>query len=309
MSDADFLPMSAPFALVRKGYEPAQVEEHLGRVDAELRITAADRDAAASQSADLASQLDAARAEIEALHATVARISAGPSDTEGLSDRMQRMMRLAQDEASEIRARAEADAAEIRSVAEQETAVARTELTSARAALAQHTIEARDDAERRRTEMEAEHAATMGRASRLAQEVTDTAAADRGRRDAESARQRAAVEEDFELAMTARRTEALQALQQGETTSKAEAERRVRDATTEAQRRLQRATQQSEQKVAEADARVRELTALRGRVGDQLASVRALLDTVPATLVADPEEAPTPARTDDTGAAVTTSDA
>ncbi|MDQ2781975.1 MAG: M protein, partial [Actinomycetota bacterium] len=67
-SDADFLPMASPFDVVRKGgYNSAQVDDWLARADADLRVTAADRDAAASQAAERASQLDAARAEIEAL--------------------------------------------------------------------------------------------------------------------------------------------------------------------------------------------------------------------------------------------------
>lgn len=282
-SDADFLPMASPFDVVRRGgYDSAQVDDWLARADADLRVTAADRDAAASQAAERASQLDAARAEIEALQSQVDRLALVPQDTEGLSDRMQRMLRLAQDEASEIRARAEADAAEVRSVAEQETEAERVEL-------AQRLTEA----ERRREEQESEHTTTMSAARARAQELTEAAEAERDRLDAESLAVRSGVEEDFELAMNSRRSEALAALQHDETTSKAEAERRVRDATTEAQRRLQRATEQSEARTTAATARVRELTALRARVADQLSVVQQTLETVPAALAPLEEETTT----------------
>jgi DivIVA domain-containing protein len=278
-SDADFLPMAAPFRQVRKGYDPEQVDEFCDRADAELRVTAADRDAAASQAADLAHQLDGARAEIEALRAAADRLAALPHDTEGLSNRLQRMLRLAQDEASDIRARAEAESAEVRSVAEQESAGLREEYES--------LIE---QVQRQRSEMIAEHTAAMTAAHAQAQALLEAATVERDRCDAEAAARRARITEDFELAMVSRRAEALATLQRDESTSKAEAERRVRDATTEAQRRLQRATEQSEQRVAAATATVEMMRDLRARIAGRLADLRTLLDQAPPMLQELPEE-------------------
>lgn len=278
-SDADFLPLTSPFPVVRKGYDKELVEEYLERADAELRVTTADRDATASQSADLASQLDAARSEIDALRSETDRLVVAPHDTEGLSDRLQRMLRLAQDEASEIRARAEAEAAEVRSVAEQEAAELRARFEQLIA-----------EVEQRRSHMESEHTAAMDASDAEAARIVAAAVAGRDAADASSVARRARIEEDFELAMGGRRAEALATLQLDEATSKAEAERRVRDATTEAQRRLARATEQSEHRLAAATASLERMKQLRQRVADQIAAVAALSATAPDLLEPLPEE-------------------
>ncbi|MER2092336.1 MAG: M protein, partial [Saccharopolyspora rectivirgula] len=113
--DRDLLPLGSGFDLARKnGYDRAQVDEHLERLDAEIRLLTADRDAAVSQANDLSKQLEAARSEIESLRGQVERLAKPPTTMEGLSERLQRMLRLAQDEANDIRARAEEDAAQTR---------------------------------------------------------------------------------------------------------------------------------------------------------------------------------------------------
>ena len=99
-----------PFQIARKGYDRDEVRNYFERFDAELRVTAADRDAAAAQARDLAKQLDDARDDIDDLRKDVDRLSVPPTTAEGMSDRISRMLRLASDEASEVRAKAEADA-------------------------------------------------------------------------------------------------------------------------------------------------------------------------------------------------------
>lgn len=64
MSDSrpDLLPMreAAPsFDVVLRGYDRGQVAETLERLDADLRVAIADRDAAVARAADLAGQLQA----------------------------------------------------------------------------------------------------------------------------------------------------------------------------------------------------------------------------------------------------------
>ncbi len=86
--------------------------------------------------------------------------------------------------------------------------------------------------------------------------------------------------------MAERRTKLLGALDELERTSKAEAERRVEEATQEAERRLSRATEQSERKVANARDLTEELRVLRGRILGQLDAVREQLDDVPTLLAA-----------------------
>ena len=99
----ELLPLGTGFDVVRRGYDRGQVEEHLDRVEADLRILTADRDAAVAQATELARALDHHRAYVEDLRAQVDRLSAPPDTMEGLSERLQRMLRLAQDETRAMR--------------------------------------------------------------------------------------------------------------------------------------------------------------------------------------------------------------
>ena len=103
--------------------------------------------------------------------------------------------------------------------------------------------------------------------------------------DAEGNERRNAIDEDFEIAISARRAEAHQRLTEREELSAADAKQRIADATADAEQRVQEATEhsaelirraaaESHQRVAEADQAVRELTGLRSNVLDQLASLR-----------------------------------
>lgn len=310
-SDHGFLPVDDPFDVVRRGYDREQVIEHFERLDAELRVAMADRDAVAAQATELAIQLDNARTEIEALRTQADSIVSGFENAAGLSDRMSRMLRLAHDEASESRARAESEAAELRSVAEQDAehlrSVAAHEVAELRAeaerqvaelhATAEHDVaqlrahweQQCSEVDQHRSAMEDEHSTVMRDAHAEAEAIVDRAQSERASADAAGAAHRARVQEDFELAMSSRRSESLGALQAQEAASKAEAERRVRDATTEAQRRLQRATEQSEQRISAAQADVRELVRIREQISGQLMDVRGHLDEVPL-LLAPPDE-------------------
>ena len=102
--DRDMLPSlgSSQFDVVRRGYDRAQVEDTVDALQADLQILAADRDATTSQAEALAQALDSARGEIEELHDQLDRLSRAPISVKGMSERLQRMLRLAQDEAAEI---------------------------------------------------------------------------------------------------------------------------------------------------------------------------------------------------------------
>ncbi|ASO19029.1 cell division septum initiation protein DivIVA [Actinoalloteichus hoggarensis] len=292
--DRDLLPLGSGFETVRRGgYNRAQVDEHLERLDTDLRILAADRNAALSQATDLARQLEGARAEAETLHAQVERLSQPPTSLEGMSERLQRMLRLAQEEANEIRARAESDVAEIKAQSEAEIAELRN-----------HYDRLITENENRRQEMETEHRTVLENANREAERtVTEArneagrlvADADRARKaaDDEAEARRVKVDEDFEIAMSARRTDAMRALAEQEAHSKAEAERRVREATHEANRRLQEATgeshrrvreatEESNRRVSKAQNQVETLRKHRARLAEQVRSINALLaDSLP----------------------------
>src|SRR4051812_32371710 len=196
--DRDLVPLGAGFDIMKRGYSRVQVEEHLERLDGELRLLAADRDAAVSQAADLARQLEQSRSEIDSLRGQVERLALPPTTLEGLSERLQRMLRLAQDEAAETKARAEAEAEHIRAKAE----------TDANALRARYEEMLRG-LDTRRAEMEAEHRDVIAKATAEAAAITKTAQDERAKLDSESNQRRAQIEEDFEIAMASRRTESM----------------------------------------------------------------------------------------------------
>ncbi|HTE63354.1 MAG TPA: hypothetical protein VK631_23565 [Solirubrobacteraceae bacterium] len=293
--ERDLVPLGAGFDITKRGYSRVQVEEHLENVDSQLRILAADRDAAAGQAGELTAQLEAARTRIDDLTRQVDQLSQPPTTMEGLSPRLQRMLRLNIEECEENRAKAQADAEHIRLTSEAEATKLRERYEGQLAA-----------AEARRQEMEDEHVGVVEKARIDAAKQLAEAAAERARLDTESEQRRAQVEEDFEIAMASRRTESMRALAEQEATSKSEAERRVREATEEANRRrhdsiteskarLQEATDESHRRVREATEesnrrinhaaqRVTALRQLRSRVATQLRSARDLVADANAQL-------------------------
>ena len=309
--DRDLLPLGTGFDVVRRGYDRGQVEEHLDRFESDLRILTADRDAAVAQASELARALDRTRAHVEELRAQIDRLAAPPDSMEGLSERLQRMLRLAQDEAREMRSSADQagrrtreDASEYarrttedadeharRVVAEADEYArgvedeARRQAEEIHAAAEATAAEVRtrydsgvEDNERRRQEMESEHRALMDSARADAARIRTEAENERRRLDEESRDRREQVEEDFEIAMASRRTESMRVLARSEADARTRAEAQLRDAGDEARRRLR-----------EADAEVAGIRRLRARVTTQLATLREALGELPS-LDAFPEE-------------------
>src|ERR671920_758489 len=100
------------FDVVLRGYDRSQVADTIERLEADFRIAIADRDAAVGRSADLASQLSSMHAEIDSLRRKAATASA--PTFENISERIQHMLQLAEEEAGEIRRAAELDAQAVR---------------------------------------------------------------------------------------------------------------------------------------------------------------------------------------------------
>lgn len=286
--ERELVPLGPGFDITKRGYHPAQVNEHLERLEAELQLMHADRNAAVSQAADLAKQLERGRSENDELRKQIDRLSLPPTTLEGLSERLQRMLRLAQEESAETKARAEAEAGHIRARAEADGAELRQRYERMLAEL-----------EKRRADMEAEHRDVLAKARAEAEQLVSEARAEAERLEQAAQRRREQVEEDFEIAMSGRRTEAMRALAEQEATSKSEAERRVREATeeanrrrhdalaeakarveeasSEAHRRVREATEESNRRISHAAQRVSALRQLRARVADQLNSARELI--------------------------------
>src|ERR1044071_7668721 len=94
--ERDLVPLGAGFDITKRGYSRMQVEEHLEQLDGQLKILAADRNAAAAQAAELTAQLEVARTTIDDLNKQVERLAQPPTTLEGLSERLQRGVGLHQ---------------------------------------------------------------------------------------------------------------------------------------------------------------------------------------------------------------------
>jgi chromosome segregation ATPase len=286
--ERDLVPLGAGFDITKRGYSRVQVEEHLEQLDSQLKILAADRNAAAAQAAELTAQLEVARTNIDELHKQVERLAQPPTTIEGLSERLQRMLRLTQDECEEMRAKAAAEADHVRVKAEADADQLRRRYEKQLAEL-----------DERRAAMEAEHVGVLEKANAEADAIIKTATAEREKADKAAEARRTQVEEDFEIAMASRRTESMRALAEQEATSKSDAERRVREATEEAnrrrheavteatarlqeasdeaRRRVREATEEANRRINHAANRVAALRQLRARVASQLQAARDLV--------------------------------
>lgn len=295
-----------PFAIAMRGYDRDQVAEFFARSDAELRVIAADRDAAAANARELAEHLDDARDEIEQLRREVDSLSVPVTTAQGMSDRISRMLQLAADEASEMRANAQSESAEILSVARQEAAQLREDASEeANSQLATAKVEserlrgeaarleeaartAHDENERfvaeRTAAMESEHAAAMAAAKQEAERIVANARAEAAELDAQAHRDRERTQEDFDVTMAARRDKAVQAVKELELSSEATARELVDNARAESERLLARSHSLATERVTRSAELVQSARQLRSRMLAQLSEVRSQLDELPRLL-------------------------
>jgi cell division septum initiation protein DivIVA len=245
------------FDVVLRGYDRHQVAETIERLEADFRIAIADRDAAVTRSADLASQLSAMHGEIESLRRKAAHAQA--PTFENISERIQHMLQLAEEEAGEIRRSAELEAHAVREhIAGEERAMLERQ-AAGQAEVERMLAEARQAAEQ-----------IMQSAQLRADDLVAKAQERVARLDAESQARRAKVEEDFEIAQRARRAEAASL-----------EEERERVSTDAARQRISSAERQAAQLVAEAEAKADAIRDVRDELTGRLLQARQLLSTLP----------------------------
>jgi hypothetical protein len=129
-NDDDLVALHEPFETALRGFNRRQVLEHLESLDGRIAIVAADRDAALAQVAELSESLNRLRSETELLvhlrreaeksAAEVERILTKPMAQAGA--RIQRILQLAEEEAAELKARAQAEIAAVKAGADQDIA-------------------------------------------------------------------------------------------------------------------------------------------------------------------------------------------
>lgn len=263
----DLVPLRTEFDVVLRGYRRGPVRQYVQSVEEELRMLAADRDANADLAESLTKEVERLRAENARLERKIDQLSRTPIEPEMLPERLRRMLELAKEEAAEITARAQAAAEHCWAAAEE-----------AAGRLRARYEESISELDRRRRAMEAEHR-TLLQQTRVDVAVMTTEA-DRRREelDRQAARRRERVETDFELAMSARRSEAMQEIAKQRLAARAEADRLVQEATAEARRRLDVAQR-----------RVDQLRDLRGELADRIRGAREALTDAAPLLQADPE--------------------
>ena len=297
----------AGFEVVRRGYDQEQVEAHLRRLDAEMRILATDRDAAVDQSAQLTRELDDSRARAERLRAQVRTLVSPQQSVQGMSERMRSMLRMAEDEVAEMlqraddevakslhdaeqkaagiveEARAEADAIRMQSKAEAEAAEERTRgaAPSWRRRRARTTSGSRP-AGRPPSARSPRRAPAWPPSRRSTPRPAPRADADADRRRSEawteSENRRRQVEADFRIAMDQRRKEALTALTAEQLATRTATEEMRERAHAEGRRMVEAAQAGGGPDRGRRRGRRRRLREQRQRMVAQLAASRADLD-------------------------------
>lgn len=296
-----------PFSVVRRGFDRAQVEERLGKLLRERDDAHAARQNAIAERERLThevelargetravrAELAEARAEVDRLTAHVAELATVPTTVDGMSDRLQMMVRVAQDEVNDMRTRATRGAAQVLSMAQAEA----DELKEA------------SQQERRRFEAEQrvaedEVAARLEDSRVQLQALREEADGRRTRLDAELAERRAHDEQALATELAERRDAMLAELAGQEKRQRDEAQRivdaasvRARGLVTEAGAEADRERSQTREQVARAAEELDQLRALQHQVAEQLSGVRSLLDwTLPRISTAGGSEAPAGSR-------------
>ncbi|NUT52619.1 MAG: hypothetical protein HOV94_35830 [Saccharothrix sp.] len=198
----ELVPLRTGFDVAWLGYRRDQVQHYVDVTERDFELLAADRDAAEARALSLARNLDAAREENRALRDRIDRLCRQPLSPDSVGERLRHAVDSALAEAAAIVERA--------------SAVEDHVWASARQTHAEHLDLL---------------ATTRERMSRLVREGETR----RRALDEAAARHRAQVAEDFELAMTLRRKEALRDVHVLEETARSRAERMVREAAREAE--------------------------------------------------------------------------
>lgn len=148
MAEAQASPTQATtpqFTTVFRGYDQVQVEEHLKKLTSELASAARHRDEATASVAELTKALSYAQKELADTKNALARMVEDPAGPAAMTERVKTMMRLAEEEITELRAKAEKDAADMRAAAD---AYAEKTRTKAQAEAEKLTAEAARERDR-----------------------------------------------------------------------------------------------------------------------------------------------------------------
>lgn len=277
-----------PFTIARRGYDRAQVEDRLGRLlserddahaarqnaVADLERVTRELEVSRGETRGARAELAEARADVDRLRSQVAELATVPTTVDGMSDRLQQMVRVAQDEVNDMRTRATRSAAQVLSMAQAEADELRE---------ASHQQRRTFEAEQRHAEDEV--AARLEESRTRLQELREEADGRRARLDTELAERRAQDEQALTSELAERREAMLAELAAQETRQRDEAQRivdaaaaRARTLVADAVTEADRERSQTREQVTRAGEELDQLRALQHQVAEQLSGVRSLLD-------------------------------
>ncbi|WP_375489198.1 hypothetical protein [uncultured Jatrophihabitans sp.] len=295
-SPTDLLPLyesSRGFDTAMRGYDREQVDREVSRLDDEVRVTVAERDAAANRSADLAAQLASAHAQVESMRRQL-RTATEAVTPENVDERVRAILTAAKADAAKLRQDAQTQAEQTRTGAADSAArtraTAQTEAEQLLGEAADRKAEAEavyrqrvDEADAHRVRVDAELAERDAKLRAEQVRLTAEAEAERERLNTESATLRGRLDDEANTSRTTRNTESATERERLDAKSAAERERldaqanAVRERANEdfeitlRLRRSKMAREQAEQKanadaaaaktVADAQARARQLIA------------------------------------------------
>lgn len=228
------------FSVVWRGYDREEVNRYLGDREQSIRQVASQRDAARSRADELSRRLDRGQAQISELSKKVDELCKPPLQAHDLSERLDRMLKLANAEAAEITSKAEAEASDLRANYEQKIA----------------------ELEENRQKQAAEHRTLMESTARDAEQAAKETERRRAQVEAEAEARIKNAEVTSRAAIESEESASKQKITKEQAASKSEAERVVREATETARRRVE-----------EANREVERLRGLRTKISTQLSDV------------------------------------
>ncbi|MDQ3904277.1 MAG: hypothetical protein M3300_02215 [Actinomycetota bacterium] len=181
--NGELVPLHEPFETALRGFNRRQVLEHLESLDGRLAIVTADRDSALAQVAELAKALNDLRSETDLLGhlrreaekatAEMNRILTAPMAQVGA--RIQRIMELAEEEAGELKTRAQAEIAATKARADQDItelrARADNQIAALRASVSREAKSLIEHAKRQCEQLESESAARRQAAEQISMQA------------------------------------------------------------------------------------------------------------------------------------------
>lgn len=265
------------FAIVRRGYDPDQVTEHLHRVDIDTKVLLTDRDTAVARAEWADRELTQARTELERLRGEVRSLTGTPHTVGRLSERLDALLRLAHDEYGDLQATAATYTSEAIAALEEEIGGQDPETGDAAPAVAErHT----------------DRAAAQREIDRMYRE----AAQERARLHEAAVAERERADEEFRTVLALRARAALAQLARHQADALRAAQQVLDDVDAKVRERLAAAAEQARAMIADAQREVDDLHAVRDRLRSHLDSARSTLDTaLPADLPPDPPAQAEPA--------------